>query len=116
MVSVLSLPGLCIGVIVVSLQDWGNDPSSHDLLYISSNLYNGGFPRLIIISLVMQSGPGDFLNFSLNKALVSSSYEISESITGGICCCCLPTPPVCSCGGVRQPNFSGEALPGVSST
>ena len=32
------------------------------------------------------------------------------------CCCCRPTPPACSCGGVRQPNFSREALPGVSST
>ena len=32
------------------------------------------------------------------------------------CCCCRPTPPVCSCGGGRQPNFSREALPGVSST
>ena len=31
-------------------------------------------------------------------------------------CCCRPTPPACSCGGVRQPNFSREALPGVSST
>ena len=32
------------------------------------------------------------------------------------CCCYRPTPPACSCGGVRQPNFSREALPGVSST
>ena len=32
------------------------------------------------------------------------------------CCCCRPTPPACSCGGVRQPSFSREALPGVSST
>ena len=33
------------------------------------------------------------------------------------CCCCYrPTPPACSCGGVRQPSFSREALPGVSST
>ena len=31
-------------------------------------------------------------------------------------CCCRPTPPACSCGGVRQPSFSREALPGVSST
>ena len=31
-------------------------------------------------------------------------------------CCYRPTPPVCSCGGVRQPSFSREALPGVSST
>ena len=27
-----------------------------------------------------------------------------------------PTPPACSCGGVRQLNFSREDLPGVSST
>ena len=32
------------------------------------------------------------------------------------CCCYRPTPPACSCGGVRQPSFSREALPGVSST
>ena len=32
------------------------------------------------------------------------------------CCCCRPTPPACSCGGVRQPSFSREAPPGVSST
>ena len=32
----------------------------------------------------MQSGPGDFLSFNLTKALFSSSYEIGESITGGI--------------------------------
>ena len=37
-----------------------------------------------MISLVMQSGPGDFLGFKLTKALFSSSYEIGESITGGI--------------------------------
>ena len=24
------------------------------------------------------------------------------------CCCCRPTPPVCSCGGVRQPSFSDQ--------
>ena len=30
--------------------------------------------------------------------------------------CCRSTPPACSCGGVRQPNFSREALSGVSST
>ena len=47
-------------------------------------MYNAGFPRLIIISLVMQSGPGDFFSFNLAKALFSSSYEIGESITGGI--------------------------------
>ena len=47
-------------------------------------MYNAGFPRLIIISLVMQSGPGDFLSFNLATALFSSSYEIGESITGGI--------------------------------
>ena len=47
-------------------------------------MYNAGFPRLIIISLVMQSGPGNFLSFNLAKALFSSSYEIGESITGGI--------------------------------
>ena len=47
-------------------------------------MYNAGFPRLIIISFVMQSGPGDFLSFNLAKALFSSSYEIGESITGGI--------------------------------
>ena len=34
----------------------------------------------------------------------------------GSCCCYRPTPPACSCGGVRQPSFSREALPGVSST
>ena len=31
----------------------------------------------------------------------------------GCCCCCRPTPPACSCGGVRQPNFSREALSSV---
>ena len=68
-------------------------------------MYNAGFPRLIIISLVMHSGPGDFLSFNLAKALFSSSYEIGESITGGISsgssmilscdrvslCCCVVT-------------------------
>ena len=33
-----------------------------------------------------------------------------------IYCCYRPTPPACSCGGVRQPSFSREALPGVSCT
>ena len=53
----------------------------------------------------MQSGPGNFLSFNLAKALFSSSYEIGESITGGILsgssvilcwdrvslCCCVVT-------------------------
>ena len=26
------------------------------------------------------------------------------------CCCCRPTPPACSCGGVRQPSFSARRL------
>ena len=68
-------------------------------------MYNAGFPRLIIISLVMRSGPGDCLSFNLAKALFSSSYEIGESMTGGISsgssmilscdrdslCCCVVT-------------------------
>ena len=68
-------------------------------------MYNAGFPRLIIISFVMQSRHGDFLSFNLAKALFSSSYEIGESITGGISsgssmilscdlvslCCCVVT-------------------------
>ena len=45
-------------------------------------MYNAGVPRLIIISLVMQYGPGNFLSFNLAKVLFSSSYEIGESITG----------------------------------
>ena len=32
------------------------------------------------------------------------------------CCCCRPTPPACSCGGVRQPNYFRAAMSGVSST
>ena len=78
----LGFPGLCFCIVVASLQNCGNDHSSHDLLLIPRNLYNAGFSRLIIISLVMQSG--DFLSFNLAKALVSSSYTIGESITGGI--------------------------------
>ena len=75
-------------------------------------MYNAGFPRLIIISLVMQSGPGDFLiKFNLAKALFSSLYEIGESITGGISsgssmilscdrislCCCVVTCILLAC-------------------
>ena len=32
----------------------------------------------------MQSGPGNFLRFNLAKTVFSCSYEIGESITGGI--------------------------------
>ena len=74
-------------------------------------MYNAGFPRLIIISFVMQSGPGDFLSFNLAKALFSSSYEIGEPITGGISsgssmilscdlvsrCCCVVTCILLAC-------------------
>ena len=44
--------------------------------------------------------------------------EIGDILTflATSCCCYRPTPPACSCGGVRQPSFSREALPGVSST
>ena len=80
----LGFPGLCIGISVDSLPDCGKYPSGHDLVNISSNLYNGGFPKLIIILLVMQSGPGDFVSLSLVKTLVNYSYEIGEFITGGI--------------------------------
>ena len=41
------------------------------------------------------------------------SYPNMHSTYG---CCCRPTPPACSCGGVRQPNYYRETLPGVSST
>ena len=45
---------------------------------------------------------------------IASSTSINKLLS---CCCCYrPTPPACSCGGVRQPSFSREALPGVSST
>ena len=64
-----------------------------------------------IISLVMLSGPGDFLSFNLAKALFSSSYEIGESITGEISsgpsmilscdrvslCCCVVTCILLAC-------------------
>ena len=78
---------------------------------ISNNLYNADFPRLIIISLVLPFGPGDFLSFNLAKALFSSSYEIGESIAGGILsgvpmilscdrvslCCCVDTCILLAC-------------------
>ena len=41
-------------------------------------------PKLILISLVMHSGPGHFLSFYLVKELVNSTYEIGEFITGRI--------------------------------
>ena len=40
-------------------------------------------------------------------------YIYEQKIQHSGCCCCRPTPPACSCGGVRQPSFSREALPGV---
>ena len=42
--------------------------------------------------------------------------QLPRSSRRSCCCCYRPTPPACSCGGVRQPSFSREALPGVSST
>ena len=64
----------------------------------------------------MQSGPGDFLNFTLVQALVSSSYEIGEFITGGTSsdspmilscdrvslCCCVVIFGSCSLIGKYQ--------------
>ena len=60
-----------------------------------------------------------FMFVQLNKCVVvcGSVLQRGHSDDGCLtCCCCRPTPPVCSCGGVRQLNFSREALPGVSST
>ena len=52
---------------------------------------------LTIISLVMPSRPGAFFSLSLVNLLASSSYEIGESLTGGIS---SGSPIVLSCGRV----------------
>ena len=62
-------------------------------------MYNAGFPRLTIISLVMQYGSSDFLGFSLVKARVSYSYEIGETITGRIS---TGSPMILSCDRVSH--------------
>ena len=49
-----------------------------------------------------------------NHGLLGLPIGLLPSTSG--CCCYRPTPPACSCGGVRQLSFSREALPGVSST
>ena len=50
--------------------------------------------------------------YSVSCVIYIVSYGIYT-----ISCMLLSTyPPACSCGGVRQPIFSREALPGVSST
>ena len=63
-------------------------------ILLPMNQFHAGFLWLIIISLVMQSGPGDCDSFSLANALVSYSNEIGESITGGISSC---SPMVIGC-------------------
>ena len=59
----------------------GSVLSCQVLLNISSSLCKAGCPRLTIISLVIASGPGDFLNFRFDGALVNSSYDNGEFIT-----------------------------------
>ena len=53
-------------------------------------------------------------NFHKHKHTQGHQHTHHRTTTG--CCCCRPTPSACSCGWVRQPSFSREALPGVSST
>ena len=61
-------------------------------------------------------GPTMWNELLTNELRECTSVDVFKKRLKTRCCCCRPTPPACSCGGVRQPSFSREALPGVSST
>ena len=68
----------------------------------------------LLLTVVSKSSYGPMARSILLRTstfVMCSVYDMLRS-----CCCYRPTPPACSCGGVRQPSFSREALPGVSST
>ena len=78
-------------------------------LYVASSLETTAVISFSMSSVLIASALVSFVAPYMNRYLL---------FTPGSCCCCCyrPTPPACSCGGVRQPSFSREALPGVSST
>ena len=62
-------------VLIISLHICGSVPSCQVSLKISSSLCNASCPTLTSISLVIATGHGDLFNFSLDSALVNSSYD-----------------------------------------
>ena len=74
-----------------------------------------GFPKKTGWPALRRAGVGGYNLQSPRQWHTNHEQAVSVWCVVRICCC-RPIPPACRCGGVRQPNFSREALPGVSST